>query len=137
MRQDGNTMSAAEFEAWMQARQVRVATGKPGKPHAAGAVPATAPVAATPAPAVAVATGVSQGERVILQVASFAARANADRALAVLQGAGIAAASLSDGDANGQKVWRLRVGPLTDGTVPELASRIAGLGFGMPQRVRE
>jgi len=42
-----------------------------------------------------------------------------------------------DGDANGQKVWRLRVGPLTDLVAPELAARIAGLGFGTPQRVRE
>jgi rare lipoprotein A len=74
---------------------------------------------------------------VFLQVASFAARANADRALAVLQGAGIAAAALSDGDAHGRKVWRLRVGPLAAAAAPELAARIVGLGFGTPQRVRE
>ena len=77
------------------------------------------------------------GERVILQIASFAARANADRALAMLRGAGIEAAALFDGDANGQKVWRLRVGPLAAAAAPELAARIVGLGFGQPQRVRE
>ncbi|HEU0305434.1 MAG TPA: septal ring lytic transglycosylase RlpA family protein [Lysobacter sp.] len=135
MRQDGKAMSAAEFDAWMKARRVRIATGQPGKPDAPGSaepmtVKAQATAAAEPAPP-------AKDARVVLQVASFAARANADRALAMLHGAGIAAASLSDGDANGQKVWRLRVGPLTDSTAPELAARIAGLGFGTPQRVRE
>lgn len=132
MRQDGQTMSAAEFDAWMKARQVRIATGKPGKPDAPGSAHAVAasPVPTSPASA-------AKGEGVVLQVASFAARANADRALAMLQGAGIAAASLTDGDAKGQKVWRLRVGPLASNVAPELAARIAGLGFGTPQRVRE
>ena len=73
----------------------------------------------------------------ILQIAAFAARANADRALAMLRSAGIDDARAVDGDANGQKVWRLRVGPLAAAAAPELAARIAGLGFGQPQRVRE
>ena len=139
MRQDGKAMSAAEFDAWMKARRVRIATGKPGKPDAPGAAPATVqPVpAAEPSPTTVAPRTVAKGERVVLQVASFAARANADRALAMLHGAGIGAASLSDANANGQKVWRLRVGPLTANAAPELAARIAGLGFGTPQRVRE
>jgi rare lipoprotein A len=142
MRQDGKTMTAAEFDAWMKSRQVRIATGKPGKPlpaparevaavAAAQPVPQPAPSAPSPRPVV------KSGEHVVLQVASFAARANADRALAMLRGAGIAAAALTDGDANGQKVWRLRVGPLALDAASELATRIAGLGFGTPQRVRE
>ena len=144
MRQDGKAMSAAEFDAWMKSRQVRIATGKPGKPlpattattpNTAPASPQTTqPTVAPPAPHETVA---KSGERVILQVASFAGRANADRALAMLQGAGIATAALSDGDANGQKVWRLRVGPLALDAASELAARISGLGFGTPQRVRE
>jgi rare lipoprotein A len=144
MRQDGKAMSAAEFDAWMKSRQVRIATGKPGKPlpattettanTAAASLQTTQPTAAPPAPRETVA---KTGERVILQVASFAARANADRALAMLQGAGIATAALTDGDANGQKVWRLRVGPLALDAASELAARISGLGFGTPQRVRE
>lgn len=131
MRHDGKTMSAAEFDAWMKSRQVRVATGEPGRPeaHSINRVPA---IEAKPAEVFE-----QKGERVFLQVASFAARANADRALAMLQGAGIGSVSLADGDANGQKVWRLRVGPLADSTAPDLAARIAGLGFGTPQRVRE
>ena len=137
-------MTADEFEAWMKARQVRIATGKPGKP--AARQPAMAEMAkqdgddvAPPSPreAAAVAAAAGTGERVILQVASFAARANADRALAMLQGAGIVEARLSDADANGQKVWRLRVGPLAATVAPELAARIVGLGFAQPQRVRE
>lgn len=137
MRQDGKAMSAAEFDAWMKARQVRIATGKPGKPLPADAretarVPMVETKPSSPRGAAS-----PPDEGVILQVASFAARANADRALAMLQGAGIAAAALADGDANGQKVWRLRVGPLTPDAAPELAARIAGLGFGTPQRVRE
>lgn len=131
MSQDGRTMSAAEFDAWMKSRQVRIATGKPDRPeaHPVNRMPATE---ARPAEALE-----PQGERVLLQVASFAARANADRALAMLQGAGIDSAALTDADANGQKVWRLRVGPLPAGAAPDLAARISGLGFGTPQRVRE
>ncbi|QNP39694.1 septal ring lytic transglycosylase RlpA family protein [Lysobacter solisilvae (ex Woo and Kim 2020)] len=134
MRQDGKTMSAAEFDAWMQSRQVRIATGRPGRPGTpeASKPGGAAAVKSEPLPAAA-----SRDGRVFLQVASFAARPNADRALALLQGAGIDAASLADADANGQKVWRLRVGPLAAATVPDLAARIVGLGFGTPQRVRE
>ena len=72
-----------------------------------------------------------------LQVASFAAHDNAERALAMLNGAGIAGARLLDADANGRRVWRLRVGPVDPSSAPELVARIQGLGFGQPQRVRE
>jgi rare lipoprotein A len=138
MRQDGKAMSAAEFDAWMKSRQVRIATGKPGKPLPATTT--TAPLQSAPTtmpPEPPRETVATTGERVILQVASFAARTNADRALAMLQGAGIATAALTDGEANGHRVWRLRVGPLALDAAPELAARISGLGFGTPQRVRE
>lgn len=145
MRQDGRTMSADEFDAWMRARRARVATGKPQ------AVPSPNPVAgaaAAPAPARAVATtpaspqaeapaASSPADAVTLQVASFAARANAERALAMLTGAGIGNARLLDADANGRKVWRLRISPVDPARIAELGSRLQGLGFGQPQRVRE
>ena len=154
MRQDGRTMTADEFDRWMRARRMRVATGKPETPALATAAPsAAAPansppgvppvaseIAATPpantglAPAPA---PVLAGAAVTFQVASFAARANADRALAMLTGAGIGAARLLDADANGHKVWRLRVGPVDPAVAQELIARIQGLGFGQPQRVRE
>ena len=152
MRQDGKAMSADEFDAWMSTRRVRVATGKPAPrraalagPRTADAKPAADPAVVAPPPAPrqaadAMATtlaAVSPDAGVTLQVASFSARGNADRALAMLRGAGIDGARLNDANANGQQVWRLRVGPLDAAHAPELAARIAGLGFGQPQRVRD
>jgi rare lipoprotein A len=140
MRQDGRTMTADEFDAWMRARRMHVATGKPATPApartAAASVPmpdaaqvGTAAHAAPPPP--------PSGAGVTYQVASFAGRANAEHALTLLTGAGIDGARLLDADANGRKVWRLRVGPVDADAAQELAVRIQGLGFGQPQRVRE
>lgn len=147
MRQDGRTMSADEFDAWMKARQVRIATGRPG-PAARPAdvadggedagVPPSSGSDVAPATSGPASPSLLQGERIVLQVAAFSARQNADRALAMLRDAGIAEARLAGGDAaNGQKVWRLRVGPLDAASAPGLAERIAGLGFGPPRRVAE
>ena len=144
--------TADEFDAWMSSRGVRVATGKPAavanRPVSAGradAEPAAAERAsvevASAAPPTAVASPVptptgSNGD-VQLQVASFASRENADRALARLSAAGIARASLSDVASNGRTLWRLRVDAADQAAATELAGRIAGLGFGQPQVVRE
>jgi rare lipoprotein A len=139
MRQDGRTMSADEFDAWMRARQARVATGKPQPApnvEASKAV-APAPVPAVMTPRAVAATPAPAPDAVTLQVASFAARANAERALAMVTGAGIGNARLLDADANGRKVWRLRVGPIDPDAAAELGQRLQGLGFGQPQRVRE
>lgn len=118
---------------------VRIATGKPtpiasqaGKFAQAVAAAKAAPPPAIPAPAIDLG-----GDNVVFQVASFTARANADRALGRLRAAGIDTAQISDASANGQTVWRLRVGPLQAAQATELAQRIAGLGFGQPQRVRD
>jgi rare lipoprotein A len=134
--------SADNFDAWMKARGVRVATGRPGVPATASA--ATATTAAKGASALAPATAaVAAGAAptspaaVQLQVASFASRANADRALAQLAAAGIGSASVSDVDSNGRKLWRLRVGAPDVDAATELAGRIAGLGFERPKLVRE
>ena len=151
MRQDGRTMTADEFDAWLLSRRLRVATGKPGTPTAASGTPASPAVAAStrtvPAvPAVAVPPAAApaptrvapaDATAVTYQVASFAARTNAEHALSILADAGIQGGRLLDADANGRKVWRLRVGPVDASSAPELMSRIAGLGFGQPQRVRE
>jgi rare lipoprotein A len=147
MRQDGRTMSADEFDAWMQSRRARVATGKPGAPGPRAipdpapatmpiAVPAVAPELATATAATTPVAAVT-GDGLTFQVASFAARGNAEHALAMLQGAGIGDARLLDADANGRRVWRLRVGPVAADAATELVARIQGLGFGQPQRVRE
>jgi rare lipoprotein A len=147
MRQDGKAMTADEFDAWMRSRRARVATGRPGRPDPAPASPvanpgrAIVPVAPPPpspvtAAAVVAATSPEQG-RVTLQVASFANQQNASHALAMLRDADIASARLLDASVNGQKVWRLRIGPVDAATAPELAARVVGLGFGQPQRVRD
>ena len=132
--------SADEFEAWMQSRGVRVATGKPGKPAAASVMVATAsvppPQAAAQLGAPSVPAMPASGD-VQLQVASFSSRENADRALARLNAAGIDRASLSDVDRDGRKLWRLRVGANDLAAATEIAGRIASLGFGQPQVVRE
>jgi rare lipoprotein A len=145
MRQDGKTMTADEFDAWMKARQVRVATGKSATPVKTATPaastrpePARAPRAAEPAPKpVQVADRVDRTDGVVLQVASFAARGNAERALAMLEQAGVGGARLQDGTAAGQKVWRLRVGPVASDRVAELSATVAGLGFGRPNVVRD
>ena len=135
MNADGEPMTADRFDPWMRERQVRVATGRPGTPdprsapvHAATGGPSGAPPAAAAAPA---------GDGVVLQVASFSARSNADRALEMLRGAGIGGASIHDATANGRRVWRLRVGPLAEEAVSALAPRIVALGFDQPQPVHE
>ncbi|MGO4221126.1 septal ring lytic transglycosylase RlpA family protein [Lysobacter sp. TAF61] len=126
---------------------VRIATGKPTAMNQAAAAanatvaatplpPAAASMSTVPAPAPAAPTP-SPADGVVLQVASFTARANADRALTTLRRAGIDTAQITDASANGQTIWRLRVGPLQAAQAPELAARIAGLGFGQPQRVRD
>lgn len=134
MRQDGRTMTADEFDRWMRERQMRVATGKPAS---APAAPAPVPAAQSPLVAPTAALADDDDDAWTLQVASFAARSNADHALAMLSGAGIAGARLLDADANGRKVWRLRVGPVAASAAQELIGRIQGLGFGQPQRVHE
>lgn len=153
MRQDGRVMQADEFDAWMRSRRVRVATGKPGTPDPVPAATATrvpteparqAVAAAPPSPITAAAlvaatAPASAGvvDKVVLQVASFSNDQNAKHALALLQGAAIGNAQLLDADVNGKKIWRLRIGPVTAATAPELAARVVGLGFGQPQRVRD
>lgn len=159
---DADTAANADhFDDWMKSRGVRVATGKPAKldtPAKAGASVAAAPprrATATAAPAPSVAAAVTPapaalapravadnaGARgplgILLQVASFASRENANRALSQLASAGIAGASVSDIVSGGRTLWRLRVAAEDHGRAAELASRIAGLGFGRPQIVKD
>ena len=131
--------SAEAFDAWMSSRGVRVATGKPAAVQGSSAVAVaareTAAVAQPPVPTTQ--PSAASGQDVQLQVASFASRENADRALARLSAAGIARASLSDVASNGRTLWRLRVQAADLASASQLAGRIAGLGFGQPQVVRE
>ena len=105
---------------------VGLGAGEPaGRQYAAAVQPAPpAPPASSP-----------QG--VMFQVASFGSRENAERARAMLDGAGIIATQLVEAQAGGRQVWRLRVGPIDPAAAAELGARLQGLGFGLPQAVRE
>ncbi|HBS61728.1 MAG TPA: septal ring lytic transglycosylase RlpA family protein [Stenotrophomonas sp.] len=144
--------NADNFDAWMRDNGVRVATGKPAATQAAptdsapvsvAALPAAAPRAPMPVAAAPArpAAGASLPQQVLgsvlLQVASFASRDNATRALGQLSSAGIAGASLSDIVSGGRTLWRLRVPAPDHASASELAGRIAGLGFGAPQIVKD
>ncbi|MEZ0469110.1 septal ring lytic transglycosylase RlpA family protein [Luteimonas salinilitoris] len=144
MMRDGRVMTADEFDAWMASRRIRVATGKPGVPDPVPA--AIEPPIPVVSPAQAAAEVEAEVEEVsssaasagvTLQVAAFGAKANAERALSMLRGAGIDGARLIDGNSGGKPVWRVRVGPVDAAAVAELSARFAGLGFGQPHVVRE
>ena len=99
---------------------------------------ATATVADLPAPADVspLAAQVARTTAITLQVASFSSRRNAGRALAELQRAAVDGARLQQVHVGGKKFWRLRVGPIDAARVPDVAARIARLGFEQPQPVR-
>ncbi|MFI8719745.1 septal ring lytic transglycosylase RlpA family protein [Stenotrophomonas sp. NPDC077464] len=140
--------SASEMDRLVGALPPSPAAARPAATQAASletgpvtvsSLPPTAPVAAArPLPAAVAAPSLQQQVgNVLLQVASFASRENATKALGQLSSAGIVGASISDIVSGGRTLWRLRV-PATDhATASELAGRIAGLGFGAPQIVKE
>jgi rare lipoprotein A len=99
---------------------------------------ATATVADLPDPADVSppATQAAPSTTITLQVASFRSRGNAGRALAELQRAAIDGAHLQQVRVGGKAFWRLRVGPIDAARVPDVAARIARLGFDQPQPVR-
>ena len=73
----------------------------------------------------------------LLQVASFASRDNAERALQQLLLAGISGGRLQDVVADGRTLWRLRVAADDPAVVPQLVQRIAALGLGQPRVVTD
>jgi rare lipoprotein A len=107
----------------------------PAAPLVAAVVPPRPVARPTPAPAPASLS--QQVGNVFLQVASFASRDNATRALGQLSSAGIVGASISDIVSGGRTLWRLRVPAADHASASELAGRIAGLGFGAPQIVKD
>lgn len=158
---------ADNFDAWMKARGVRVATGKPARlssasdtvsrsrrseaelPAAVASAPrqeAAAAASRAPIPATGTSgpTAVAEPSAVqsalghlLLQVASFASHENANRALAQLASAGIVGARLSDIVSGGRTFWRLQVPANDQVAAAELSGRIARLGLGQPRLVRE
>ncbi len=138
------SVSADEFERWMQSQGIRFAAGKPGdgkpgetKPGETkpGDAKPTAPSMAKPPSAEPAAS--AQQDEVLLQLGSFAARDNAERARDTLQAGGVEALRIDEATVNGQPVWRLRVGPVASSRVQELSARAADLGFESAQTVRD
>ena len=125
---EDNAVSADEFERWMRERGIRFAAATPATPASA---PAPAP---TPKPAVAPALA---GSDVVLQLASFSARDNAERARERLSAGGVEPLRIDEASVNGQPVWRLRIGPVPTARVQELSGRAADLGFGSAQIVHD
>jgi len=146
----GRVRSADEFDAWMRARQARLDGAAASPPAtaltaAAGAAPAPAAVSTTaaldvPAAPAAAARADAPGPvagGVTVQVGVFSVRDNAERALAALRDAGIAQAWMQDVASAGRTLWRVRVGPVGQATLADLAARVSRLGLGEPQIVRE
>jgi len=134
--------SADEFEAWMLARGVRVATGEPAAVAAVAGMVAGADSAAHAAPPFATSTVVAipmpaAAGAVHLQVASFASRDNAERALTRITAAGIAGGGLSEVVRDGKTLWRLRVSAGNAASAEGIAVRIGDLGLGQPQVVSD
>lgn len=127
----GGAQPAATQAASLESGPVTVSTLPPAAPVATAARPQPT-VAAAPAPSLQQQVG-----KVLLQVASFASRENATKALGQLSSAGIVGASISDIVSGGRTLWRLRVPAVDHASASELAGRIAGLGFGSPQIVKE
>ena len=123
------SVSADEFERWMQTQGIRFATGKPGEARA------SVPAMAKPLPAEPV--NVPQQGDVLLQLGAYSARDNAERARDKLQAGGVESLRIDEAKVDGKPVWRLRIGPVPQARVQELSGRAADLGFGTAQIVRD
>lgn len=108
----------------------------------AAPAPAPARVAATaPRTSAAPASSPTLSQQVVgavmVQVASFSNRDNANRAMGQLNAAGIVGATISDIAAGGRTLFRLRVPASDHASAAELVGRIAALGLGSPQIVKD
>jgi rare lipoprotein A len=129
-----NAVPADEFQRWMEREGVRFASGRSGEPSAPATGDAPAPVgqqSVAPQPAD------TSAARVLLQLAAYGSRDNAERARARLEAEGVDGVRVDEAEVSGQPVWRLRVGPVVNERVPELSERFDALGFGPAQIVRD
>ena len=84
-------------------------------------------------PSQAAANGAPQ---MFLQVGAYAARANADNAVAKLGAAGVAHAFVQSSAEGGRTLYKVRIGPLADvDSVDTLTAKLKDLGFGDSQIV--
>ena len=73
---------------------------------------------------------------VILQVGSFAERANARRVANQLESAGVRDVQIQRADVGANTVYRVRIGPVDVDSQPALVQRVQRLGLGTPRPVR-
>lgn len=107
--------------------RVEVAAIDPGEGSSAPPSPAAASAPGSPLPI---------GTQAWLQVGSFAERDNARRVLQQLRSGGVDASRMVRVRVAGQRVWRVRAGPLKDESAERsLRERLRTLGFPYPQRV--
>lgn len=129
------------------APDVAVSSLPPSAPLVRSTAPASAVVASAaprvvaPAPVRSAPAAPSLSQQmvgaVMVQVASFSNRDNANRAMGQLSAAGIVGATISDIAAGGRTLFRLRVPASDHASAAELVGRIAGLGLGSPQIVKD
>ena len=134
--ENGRIRTADEFDVWLRERQARIAAEQAAAAAASSGATVTSAGASTrAAPAAVPASPASTG--VTLQVGVFSVRGNAERALSRLVAAGIAGARMQEVAGAGRALYRVRVGPVEAASVKELVPRLTGLGFELPQVVRE
>lgn len=126
-------LPADEFERWMRENGIRVATGVPAGPGVVAATAAAPPVAPAPLPAAASVPA----DGVLLQLAAYGTRENAERARDRLVAAGLGPARIDEALVEGRPVWRLRLGPVAADRVSDLSRRAADLGFAPARIVRD
>jgi len=119
------------------AAPVRSAATAPVAVAAAAPRTGTPPVRSTPAATPSPTLSQQVVGAVMVQVASFSSRDNASRAMGQLNAAGIVGATISDIAAGGRTLFRLRVPASDHANAAELVGRIAGLGLGSPQIVKD
>ena len=119
------------------AAPVRSAATAPVAVAAAAPRAGTPPVRSTPAATPSPTLSQQVVGAVMVQVASFSSRDNATRAMGQLNAAGIVGATISDIAAGGRTLFRLRVPASDHASAAELVGRIAGLGLGSPQIVKD
>lgn len=93
----------------------------------AGSTPLPPPAPVSPPPPVA------DGGRHVVQVGAYRERDNARRIARQLEDAGIDGVEVEDARVNGDKVWRVRVGPLAAEAAATVIDRIRGLGLPSPR----
>ena len=121
-------------------RAAAAATAAPATVVSAAVAGSTAPVQTEPLAAsspLGYSALAGNPQAALLQVASFASRDNAERALQQLTLAGIEGGRLQDVVADGRTLWRLRVAAADLAAVPQLVQRIAALGLGQPRVVND